>query len=289
MSVTTAASPSPSSFPYHTCNRSRLRGSLLTIQPAFPSLLLASRGISILSRKSTVWRIRVLLSGEEGVRQREVQGELSMDAFLSAAEILCVLPPSIVSIGFLVGLVAPGAPKLFQLSVGNAVFAWQFFLLASAVAIGGLIRRRQWRRICWENERAKGVDLIARIEKVEQDVKSSATIVRALSRQLEKIGIRFRLTRKALKEPIAETAALAHKNSEATRALAMQEDILEKELTEIQKVLLAIQDQQQKQLDLILAIAKAGRLLDSKPSSAPILGKKEGQELETLGAENNRL
>lgn len=38
-----------------------------------------------------------------------------------------------------------------------------------------------------------------------------------------------------------KTAVLAQKNSEATRALAMQEDILEKELGEIQKVLLAMQ------------------------------------------------
>lgn len=40
---------------------------------------------------------------------------------------------------------------------------------------------------------------------------------------------------------VLQTAALAQKNSEATRALAMQEDILEKELGEIQKVLLAMQ------------------------------------------------
>lgn len=38
-----------------------------------------------------------------------------------------------------------------------------------------------------------------------------------------------------------KTAALAQKNSEATRALAAQEDTLEKELCEIQKVLLAMQ------------------------------------------------
>lgn len=38
-----------------------------------------------------------------------------------------------------------------------------------------------------------------------------------------------------------KTAALAQKNSEATRALAVQEDNLEKELGEIQKVLLAMQ------------------------------------------------
>lgn len=38
-----------------------------------------------------------------------------------------------------------------------------------------------------------------------------------------------------------KTAALAQKTSEATRAMAAQGDILEKELGEIQKVLLAMQ------------------------------------------------
>lgn len=38
-----------------------------------------------------------------------------------------------------------------------------------------------------------------------------------------------------------KTAALAQKNSEATRVLAAQQEILEKELGEIQKVLLAMQ------------------------------------------------
>lgn len=38
-----------------------------------------------------------------------------------------------------------------------------------------------------------------------------------------------------------KTAALAQKNSEATRALAAQEDVLEKELGEVQKVLMAMQ------------------------------------------------
>ena len=38
-----------------------------------------------------------------------------------------------------------------------------------------------------------------------------------------------------------KTAALAQKTSEATRALAVRGDILEKELAEIQKVLLAMQ------------------------------------------------
>ncbi|KAM1052846.1 hypothetical protein ACFX13_000432 [Malus domestica] len=124
------------------------------------------------------------------------------------------------------------------------------------------------------------VNLFERIEKLEEDLRSSTTIMCVLSRQLEKLGIRFRVTRKALKEPIAEiilqvdylvhhltillflrTTTLAQKNYEATRALAAQEDILEKELGEIQKVLLAMQ---QKQLELILAIATSGKVRESR-------------------------
>lgn len=40
---------------------------------------------------------------------------------------------------------------------------------------------------------------------------------------------------------ILQTAALTQKNSKATQALAVREEILEKELGEIQKVLLAMQ------------------------------------------------
>lgn len=77
--------------------------------------------------------------------------------------------------------------------------------LVMAVGIGAWIRRRQWRRV--SRETVKGgleVNLFERIEKLEEDLRSSVTIVRVLSRQLEKLGIRFRVTRKALKEPIAE-------------------------------------------------------------------------------------
>ncbi|KAG6635845.1 hypothetical protein CIPAW_11G071200 [Carya illinoinensis] len=61
-----------------------------------------------------------------------------------------------------------------------------------------------------------------------------------------------------------KTATLTQKNSESTRMLAVQEEILEKELGEIQKVLLAMQEQQQKQLELILAIGKTGKLWENK-------------------------
>ncbi|KAJ6851036.1 uncharacterized protein M6B38_262840 [Iris pallida] len=220
-------------------------------------------------------RIRVFYSGEgvDGNPHREVPGELSWDAFLSFAEVLFTVPPTVYSVLCVAGMLIPGAVKPIHLNIGSKTFASQFVLLACAVVIGTLIRRRQWGRICRQSENGVGVDLLARIEKVEEDLRSSATIVRVLSRQLEKLGIRFRVTRKALKEPITEAAFLAQKNSEATRALALQEDILEKELGEIQKVLLAMQDQQHKQLDLILAIGKACGVLEGKRDATAAIGQ----------------
>lgn len=261
-------------------------------------------------RASSRWRIQAFSSsGEniEGSPRGEVSSELSLDAILSMTEILFIIPPALYSVRCIIGFLIPGVVKPLQAGLDSRIFVWQFLLLVGAVAVGSVIRRRQWGRICRESESGMGVNLLARIEKVEEDLRSSATIVRVLSRQLEKLGIRFRVTRKALKEPITETAALAQKNSEATRALALQEDILEKELGEIQKVLLAMQEQQQKQLELILAIGKAGRLFENKrdtslpsdqhkPGSSttvtnPFPGKKDSKRLEiqtgTPGTTNN--
>ncbi|KAJ0840665.1 hypothetical protein HanPSC8_Chr14g0621441 [Helianthus annuus] len=188
----------------------------------------------------------------------------NLDDFLSLAEFSCLASSAVLSIGFVIGSTSQ-KPVLGWFV--NRVTLWQPVLLVVGIVIGVVIRRRQWRRVClgFGKSGSSGVNLVERIEKVEEDVRNSATIIRVLSRQLEKLGIRFRVTRKSMKEPIAQTAELAKKNSEATRALAMQEDNLEKELAEIQKVLLAMQDQQQKQLELILAIAKSGKLLDNKP------------------------
>ncbi|KAK9134242.1 hypothetical protein Syun_013572 [Stephania yunnanensis] len=208
----------------------------------------------------------------------------NFDAFLSILEVLCVISSVLVSIGCAVEWRFLGGYRNWVLL--SRVLAWQSVVLVGAVAVGVLIRRRQWSRVCrgWSG-RIGGVgggggglsfvSLLERVEKVEEDLRSSATIIRVLSRQLEKLGIRFRVTRKGLKQPIEETAALAQKNSEATRALAIQEDILEKELGEIQKVLLAMHEQQQKQLELILAIGKAGKLKDIL--SDPVAGE------ETIG------
>ncbi|XP_004504099.1 uncharacterized protein [Cicer arietinum] len=193
---------------------------------------------------------------------KHVTGDSNFDSFLSFLELSCLLSSVIVSAS--VAVIAVWKKELF-VAIGNRVSPWSVLLLVVGVLTGALIRRRKWRQTVVDGGfPVSEVNFLQRMEKLEEDLRSSAMVVRVLSRQLEKLGIRFRVTRKSLKEPITETAALAQKNSEAARALAMQSDILEKELGEIQKVLLAMQEQQRKQLDLILAIGKAGKLWESK-------------------------
>ncbi|KAF9607923.1 hypothetical protein IFM89_003737 [Coptis chinensis] len=231
------------------------------------------------------------LQGQDGF-----ESKFNFDYFLSVAEVVCLIPSAIISIGCIVNWTS--TQKLVQLNSNNKILVWQIGLLVFAVFIGGVIRRRQWGRInrgggvslnSWQGLGLSKLDLVGRIEKLEEDLRSSTTIIRMLSRQLEKLGIRFRVTRKSLKEPISEAAALALKNSEATQALQMQENILEKELGEMQKVLLAMQEQQHKQLELILAIGKAGKLRESKKESVvegttqplnSVAGSKEGKQME---------
>ncbi|XP_027920710.1 uncharacterized protein LOC114178809 [Vigna unguiculata] len=200
------------------------------------------------------------------LRSQHVTADSNFDSLLSFLEFSCLLSSAVASSAATV--VAASKNELLA-GIGTRAAPFGVTMLVIGVLIGVWIRRRQWRRVCVENgKNGLEVNFLQRIEKLEEDLKSSLTVVRVLSRQLEKLGIRFRVTRKALKDPIAETAALAQKNSEAARALAVQSDILEKELGEIQQVLLAMQEQQRKQLDLILAIGKAGKLWESKPETS---------------------
>lgn len=132
--------------------------------------------------------------------------QASFDDVLVFVETLCIAPSVVFAIGGVVSLVFPSMMKPLQSSLGNALFVWQFALLAGAVAIGKMIRQRQWQRFCRDN--GGSVNLLDRIEKVEDDLRSSATIIRVLSRQLEKLGIRFRVTRRTLKEPISEVISI---------------------------------------------------------------------------------
>ncbi|TKW10857.1 hypothetical protein SEVIR_6G195400v4 [Setaria viridis] len=195
-------------------------------------------------------------------------GVFGLDALLSTAELLCLAPPAICSVVcaarlvFSSGSASAGPPPL----AGGRLLVLQYVLLVGAVAIGSLIRRRQSERLRPGGGAKDGIraGLVERVEKVEESVRRMVAAVGVLSRTVEKLGVRFRVLRRTLRDPISETAALAQKNSEATCILAAQEVLLEKEIGAIQKVLYAMQEQQQKQLDLILAIGEASTILDGE-------------------------
>lgn len=132
-----------------------------------------------------------------------VANEFNFDAFLSVLEFLALASSAILSIIFAVNSGISGSLKPVFGWFGNRFLVSQCACLVVGMVLGAVIRRRQWRRIC-RADLSRPVNLVERIEKLEEELKSSVTIIQVLSRQLEKLGIRFRLTRKALKEPIAE-------------------------------------------------------------------------------------
>jgi len=134
--------------------------------------------------------------------QISVVVDSNFDSFLSFLELSALLSSLIVS--FTVAVTAIWKKNLY-LAIGNRVAPWSLLLLVVGVLTGALIRRRKWRETVLNGGvSVSEVEFFQRIEKLEEDLKSNATVVRVLSRQLEKLGIRFRVTRKGLKEPITE-------------------------------------------------------------------------------------
>ncbi|KAF8089319.1 hypothetical protein N665_0510s0028 [Sinapis alba] len=124
-------------------------------------------------------------------------GGFDFSSFVSFAEAVCILSSAVISLVLAVNYAVVG-------EIGKKVLTLGFVGLLASVASGSWLRRRQWIRICKGAREGEGTNLIRRLEKLEEDLKTSATIVRVLSRHLEKLGIRFRVTRKALKEPVSE-------------------------------------------------------------------------------------
>lgn len=127
---------------------------------------------------------------------RNAPSNFGADSFLSVVESICLVSSAAVSIVLAVRRSIFGG-------LGDRVLVWIVVVLICGVSIGSLIRIRLWRRYSMKSG-GRDLNLVERVEQLEEDLRSSATIIRALSRQLEKLGTRFRLTRKALKEPIAE-------------------------------------------------------------------------------------
>ncbi|CAK8567286.1 unnamed protein product [Lathyrus sativus] len=185
-----------------------------------------------------------VLQPESNFQKRVVISDQNFDSLLSAMELSCLVSSAI----FSVAIAVSGSKNWLMAVSGNRVNAvWGILILVGGVAAGAMLRRRQWKMISREN--MKG-GLMERIEKLEEDLRKTVRVIRILSRHIEKFGKRFLVT----KEPITQSAAIAQKNSKATRAIAVQYENLEKEIHELQNVLLTIQEQQQKQFDLILSV-----------------------------------
>ncbi|KAH9299420.1 hypothetical protein KI387_031102, partial [Taxus chinensis] len=166
------------------------------------------------------WRQKAVQNGlEDGHEFESSSPKLDVDRLLGVAEVICIVPSLVLSVGF---VVQSAAHKFQNVGQGNGTQLQE--VLSNLARRGG-----------------HDFSLIRRVNKLEEDVGSSVTIIRVLSRQLEKLGVRFRVTRRTLRDPINETASLAQKTSEAVRELAIHEDVLEKELREIQHILFAMQ------------------------------------------------
>ncbi|CAK9217494.1 unnamed protein product [Sphagnum troendelagicum] len=86
--------------------------------------------------------------------------------------------------------------------------------------------------------------MIKKVQQLQEDVQNTVTTSRVLSRHLEKLGVRFSVTRQSLRDPIQEAsytripapchhcymAVVTQKTSEVVSALAQHQDVLEIEL-----------------------------------------------------------
>ncbi|KAH8970040.1 hypothetical protein BDL97_02G065900, partial [Sphagnum fallax] len=72
--------------------------------------------------------------------------------------------------------------------------------------------------------------MIKKVQQLQEDVQNTVTTSRVLSRHLEKLGVRFSVTRQSLRDPIQEMAVVTQKTSEVVSALAQHQDVLEIEL-----------------------------------------------------------
>lgn len=132
-------------------------------------------------------------------------GDFNLESVLLLSELLSLFSSAFFLVVFVVNFVGWSSKKALWLLIGDRGLVWGFPLLVATVVLNSWIRRRQRRRLCWvEASGGLKVNLLDGIEKLEEDLRSLTTVVRALSRKLEKLGLRFRVTRKTLRDPIAE-------------------------------------------------------------------------------------
>ena len=85
-------------------------------------------------------------SDESHRREWKLDG-FNLDAILSVAEVLCIAPSVVFSIGCTLNWLLLGSQKWFQVSLMNSFLVWQHVVLVGAVGIRDLIRRKQQQRV----------------------------------------------------------------------------------------------------------------------------------------------
>eukprot|EP00850_Spirogloea_muscicola_P019307 SM000188S03802 [mRNA] locus=s188:32852:34457:- [translate_table: standard] len=111
---------------------------------------------------------------------------------------------------------------------------------------------------------ASEMPLLERVGVLEVELVNTMKVGQALSRQLEKLSTRFRVTRMTLRDSLEETAKLAQRTSNSAEGLAAGSERLNSELQELQFAMLAMQEQHSKHLKLFSSTA--ARLLQSQRS-----------------------
>lgn len=180
--------------------------SLLTPINSHSLIRISRKRPSAFSRNSKFYRSLKPPSSHNPSTTPSTHESFNLDAVLAVFELVFLISSTVIAIGFVVNYSISGSKLMVGLT-GKRVLASGVVGLVCGVWIGVVLRRRQWWSIGRERAEAVGsgsVNLEERIERLEEDLRSYATIISVLSRQLEKLGIRFRVTRKALKEPITQ-------------------------------------------------------------------------------------
>ncbi len=92
---------------------------------------------------------------------------------------------------------------------------WQVLPLWGAILLNVILRARQWQvpskrgtRVASDSNQglSDSTTMMKRIQQLEEDFQNTVTTSRVLSRHLEKLGVRFRVTRRSLRDPIQEAS-----------------------------------------------------------------------------------
>ncbi|KAH7287145.1 hypothetical protein KP509_32G040100 [Ceratopteris richardii] len=159
---------------------------------------------------------------------------------------------------------------------------WQNIFLLAALIINSILGARRWQQNSYFDDSTKALivpdsTMEGRVRKLEEDIASSVTIIRGLSKHVEKLAVRFRVTRRTLRDPIQETAAVAQKTSDSVKLLTARGIALERDIREVHQVLLKMQENQAKQLELVSTL---GKLVKDGRKKNPGENKYSGAEIQ---------